>query len=288
MGLPRLAPRAYLRDMRFISTLAFVMLLSLPVTSVTAQEAIANPFWPGLIKPEQTDATSSKIIDLHLKARGGRKAIEALRSIRFQGRLFEGRKDFKIEAIHIPSGAAHFEIFYDHMGDEYRTVKASDGKVAWQRKVLPEKERPSIITGEEGKLLDLDARLPFLFLDHTGQGHVFTYTGEKEFLGRPAYVIHGWLSSGLQVDILFDKESFQILNYRHLFKIGGKEVLVNLTPSKLKRLENVWWETEHKMNYRGKTFRRITCERMKANVPVEDSLFAQPEIREIWLRGSRK
>ncbi|NDV63259.1 hypothetical protein G0Q06_12405 [Puniceicoccales bacterium CK1056] len=276
--------------MRKILPLAFLALLSANTPLAHAQETPpppVNSFWPGLTKPSQTDPTSAKIIDLHIKARGGREAMEAVRSLRLKGKLFEGKKDFKIEGVFSPSGEARFEIFFEKRGDEHRTVKASDGKHTWQRVLLPEKERPAGITGNEGKLLDLEARLPFLLLDHVGQNHVFTYIGKKDYLGRAAYVLHGWLVSGLEIDIFLDAKSFQILNYRHPYKIGGREVLVNLTPSKLKRLGNVWWEMEYKMNHRNKTFRRVTYERIKLNVPTEDSFFAQPEIKEFWLRSSR-
>jgi hypothetical protein len=276
--------------MRYLTQLAFVALISAIGPVSQAQEAeedpLENPFWPGLSKPAQTDATSIKIIDLNIKSRGGREAMEAVRSLQLIGDIFEGQKDFIVEATYSSTGAARFEIYYDRRGYEYRTVRATDGKLTWQQEVLPEKKLPSSISGLESQLLDLDARLPFLLLNHAAQKDVFVYTGKEEYLDRTAYVLHGWLASGLQIDILFDENTFQILNYRHIYKIGGKEVLVNLTPSKLKRLENVWWEMEYKMNREAKTFRRTTFRKIKANVEIEDSLFAQPVVKEFWLRGT--
>ena len=272
--------------MRKIPIIALVAGVLLSSFAVRGQEDQANSFWPGLKKPAATDETSTRIIDLHLAARGGEKAMKAVQSLRLKGKVFEGNDSYRIEALFRHGGSARFETFYDRRGDEHRTVKATDGTKPWQRKILPKIERPTKIGGEEGRLFDLEARLPFLLLDHAEQQHVFLYTGKKEYLERTAYVIHGWLASGLRIDIYFDSKSFQILNYRHLFKIAGRDMLINLTPSKLKRKEKVWWEMEYKANYNGKTFRRVTYERIRTNLELEDALFAQPEIRELWLRGS--
>lgn len=252
-----------------------------------AQEAEQAALWPVQDKPAVTDATSRKLIDLHIKARGGREALRAIKSLSLKGKLFEGTQEYTIEGLYTPGGSVRFELYYDQRGYEHRTIKGSDGTSLWQRTVLPEKQLPSSADGDEALLLDLDARLPFLFLDYQAQEHVFVYRGKQPYLGRMAYVIHGWLASGMRIEVFFDDTSFQILTYRHAYTIAGKEVIVNLTPSRLRRAAGVWWEMEYKMNYAAKTFRTISFSQVKTNVPVESSLFEQPEIKEYWLRSNR-
>jgi hypothetical protein len=267
--------------------LAALAVLGAVAPLLLAQDAEPTSPWPILDKPGLSDETSRKLIDLHLKARGGVEALKAVKSLSMKGKLFEGQKEYNIEGLYTHDGAARFEVYYQQRGFEHRTIKATDGKLGWQRKVLPEKQLPSSIGGDDARLLDLEARLPFLFLDYFENEHVFVYRGKLPYLGRVAYVVHGWLASGMQIDVYFDEKTFQILNYRHTYKIAGKEVIVNLTPSKLKKSAGVWWEMEYKMNYEAKTFRRISFSRIETNVEFEKSLFAQPEIKEYWLRSPR-
>jgi hypothetical protein len=88
----------------------------------------------------------------------------------------------------------------------------------------------------------------------------------------------------MQIDVLFDMKSFHIVNYRHTFSIGGKEVVIDRLPMGLARSENVWWETGYSFRMRGKIFRKVTYEKVTGNASLAEGMFKMPAVKERWLR----
>jgi hypothetical protein len=176
------------------------------------------------------------------------------------------------------------EVFRRHIGRDYRTVEGTTGTDCWQQVVLPEKKLPQVIGGLDAQLLDLEARIPFLFLDSVIEGATFVYRGEVRYANQPVYLLHGWLPTGLEVDIHIDAKSFHVVNYRHPMRIGGKTVLVDRTPVGLKRAGEVWWEHGFKIHIRGKVAKQIRYEEIQPNVDLGEAVFIEPPTNEYWLR----
>jgi hypothetical protein len=176
------------------------------------------------------------------------------------------------------------EISRRHIGRDYLTLKLNSGADSWYQDLLPEKELPRKLGGLEAQLLDLEARIPFFFMDDVIEGATFAYRGEVKYANRPAYLMHGWLPTGLEVDIHIDAQSFHILNYRHPMRIGGKTVLVDRTPVRLQRVDNIWWERGHKVHIRAKVIKEVAVEEISLNVDVGEAAFAKPPTKEFWLR----
>jgi hypothetical protein len=270
--------------MRFGILLLFLGTLLCPVLELTAQEDTEDRLWPEIQRPEQTDATSLKLINLNLKARGGRAALESTSSVRFDGTLVEGKNDYNLASIHAQPNQLRQEVYRRHIGRDYRTVEATTGTGAWRQVVLPEKKLPQKISGLDGQLLDLEARIPFLFLDAVIEGATFVYRGEVRYANQPVYLLHGWMPSGLEIDIHIDAKSFHAVNYRHPMQIGGKTVLVDRTPIGLKRAGDIWWERGHKIHIRGKVAIQVVYEDVQTNLDLGESVFVEPPTNEYWLR----
>ena len=253
--------------------------------SLSGQEEPATGLWPGLNKPAQSDSTSLRIIDLHLQARGGAKAIGTVRTVQFSGELVEGKQDYSVVQTHAAPDRLRIESTRFHRGDNYVTVTATDGPQIWRQEILPKRKGIGHVGGIEKQLIGLDAMLPFLFLNIENSGHVFSYKGETTFADRPAYALHGWLSNGLQVDILFDTKSFHIINYRQPFRIASQELLIDRVPTGLKKAGGVWWEMGYKWLLRGKKARSIEFDKVKTGVPLPPESLKEPARRE--LKGTK-
>lgn len=254
------------------------------MTKLVAQETTEDRLWPEIRRPEQTDATSLKLIDLNVKARGGITALEAIRSVRFDGTLVEGKNDYNLTSIHARPDRLRQEVYRRHIGRDYRTVEGTSGTNSWRQVVLPEKKLPQKIGGLDEELLDLEARIPFLFMDPVIEDATFVYRGEVRYANQPVYLLHGWLPTGLEVDIHIDAKSFHVVNVRHPMRIGGKAVLVDRTPTGLKRAGDVWWERGHKVHIRGKVIKQVVHEDIQINLDLGEAVFAEPPTNEYWLR----
>lgn len=274
--------------MRYFSRLIILLSIVFSSTLVLAQEdegEYTGP-WPQYqnLKPEATDATSLKLMQLHVMARGGDQAFRNANSLKMEGVLLEGKVDSKLTISCLRDGAAQVLTNRFFRGDDYIVVNATDKVASWRQNLSPEKGLPRRIGGLDERLLRLDGWLPWLLLDPGASGHVFSYQGQKKFAEKDVYLIHGWLANGMQIDVLLDAKTFLIVNYRHVFSIGGKEVVVDRLPTGLTRSENVWWESGYSFRMRGKIFRKVTYEEVAANVSLAESMFKMPAVKERWLR----
>jgi len=251
---------------------------------LSAQEKAKAGLWPVSEKPETSDKSSVKIIALHLRARGGAEALGKYQIIGRTGKLIEGYQDYKLAVTYSAPGSIRIESTRRHMGDDYINVSASDGSVCWRQDTVPEVKRPHALGGLDKHLLEFEAMLPFLFLDPSSAGHVFAYKGKEKFAKTEVYVLHGWLANGFQLDILFDAKSFHVINFRHAFKIGIKEVIIDRTPSGLVRFNDTWWDKGYLYRLQGKAFREISYDTITEEVVLAEDAFTPPPIRERWLK----
>lgn len=270
--------------MRFKNSLLAAAALIICALGLGAQDNSENKLWPDITRPAETDATCRKLIDLNLQARGGSDALEAIRNIRFEGTLVEGKSDYRLSSLQARPDLIRREISRRHIGRDYLTIELSSGTDSWYRDVLPEKELPREITGLDEQLLDLEARIPFFFMPEVIEDSTFAYRGEVSYADQSAYLIHGWLPTGLEIDIHIDARSFHILNYRIPMRIGGQTVLVDRTPVGLQRAGGIWWERGHKIHIRAKVTRELSWEGIALNVDIGQAAFSKPATKEYWLR----
>jgi hypothetical protein len=277
-----------IRAMRYTDRfVAVTLLLVLPLMLHGQSGDPGGPSgpWPESVKPDGSDATSLKIFELHLATRGGREALEAIPALAFSGDLREGtgKIDYTVKVTYGAPAKILVETMHTWMGDDQKSLMASDGKSAWRQEVLPKRKNPDKLGGLNKQLLELDAMLPFLLLDPAGQGHVFAYRGEQSFAKRKVYVVHGWLSNGLEIEILFDKEKFLILNYRQPYKIGPRTVLVDRVPTGLMKYGKTWWENGYSYRVGGKSFRNVTYSAVNGDITTSKDTFKQPPTYERWI-----
>ncbi len=271
---------------RCIKHLPLIALLLIPVPELLSQEATAQSPWPAMEQPETTDATSRKIIDLHLKARGGPASLKSFKGLKVTGELIEGKLDYQLEAVYRPPESLIVKTTRRHLGDDHVRAMATVGSSAWQQTMLPKRKLPGPMGGDEKDFLDMDAVIPFMFFQTDTDGHVFSYRGEVTFSGRKAYVLHGWLSNGHRVEALFDAETFHVINYRQVYRIGNARVIIDRVPMGLVRVDDTWWEKGYDFRLRGKTFRKISYEEVMRLPDPGTKLFQMPPTNERWLRGS--
>lgn len=270
-----------------VHLLSLGFLLSLAPCQSFAQEAAEADPWPESVAPESSDANSIRLIDLHLKARGGAAQLAAVEAVRFSGTIEEGIIERDLEALVTRSGEMRLEWRRFHLGYDYLTVLANNGNQAWSRELLPEKRVPQKLAGQQLRHFRFLAGLPFLFLDHAAKGHLFAYKEKATYAGRPAYVLHGWLAGGMEVDIFIDAETFHVLNYRHPYRIGSETILVDRTPTALRREGGLWWESGYRIHVRGKAFERIHYSAINPDAEIPPEAFSLPLVREFWLRSRR-
>lgn len=260
--------------------LACLLLLFLPVA--TAADSPAG-IWPASEPPAASDSTSLRILDLHLKARGGAERLRSLHTVVLQGQLKEGREQWQLSQFHASPRSLRTETRRDHLGWQYQTVTVATPDSAWSRERLPHPQKPRSLSDFQHRLLLLEAALPFLFLDHQQKGHRFRYKGKVRFAGKEAYRLHGYLAFGLQIEVHFDAQTFHVLNYRHPFPVANKQILVNRLPIGLRKLDGLWFETGYDFRHKGNSLRQLSFSEIHPNRALPQNPFQRPQSSSIRL-----
>ena len=249
-------------------------------------EESTGPWAFPIPRPDKTDVTSLKLIDLHLKARGGRIELEKIRSVTCKGALWEGQKEYAIEVTYGSPDKIRVLADYFSRGYNYITLRATDGTNSWAQPIEPDKRSPKPVSGLDRQLLELDACLPFLMLQADRLGVVFKYIGEDTFADQKVYVVHAWLRNELEIEILLDAKSFMVLNYRQPFAIGNQTLIVDRMPIGLSRVMDTWWEQGYNYALRGKGMQKVIYKKMTGSPESQEDLFEQPPTQERWLRSN--
>lgn len=262
------------------AALSFLLLLT---TTPALADDSPSGIWPASEAPEISDPTSQRILDLHLKARGGADRLRNLHTLVFQGQLKEGRDEFQLTQYHAAPLSLRTETRRDHLGWQYLTATVATPDSAWSRELLPNPRKPQSLSDSQHRQLLLEAALPFLFLDHQKKGHRFRYKGKVRFAGKEAYLLHGYLAFGLRIEVHFDAQSFHVLNYRHPFPVANKQILVNRLPVGLRKMDGLWFETGYDFRHKGSSLRHLSFSEIYPNRALPSSSFQRPHRSSIHL-----
>ena len=230
-----------------------------------------------------SDANALRIIDLHLQARGGRDAIEALQSVRRTAIEKEGRNDFRLEWTWSRDYGVREDQHREHLGRPYHRLRARSGTMVWGHDVTPKRSRPGLLKPSEASefqwtsLLFTDPCRPFL--QGPQYGFNFTYEGPKTVQKRPAYLVKMTQKDGPEVEYAFDQKTFLLLRLRFPVSFSGQNVVTDCYPTGATRLGGVLFETGYDYSINGKRFRKIRFEHNTVNEAVDSGFFDKPYVR---------
>lgn len=233
-------------------------------------------------KPIFSDPTALKLVDLHLQARGGRAAIEAIETIHRQANLLEGKTEYTDEWFWKRDIGAREDRRREHLGRRYHRLRASYGDLIWGHDVIPERTKPGkLLPAEETEFawLSILAVTPFKpFVDGPPFGYVFSYEGTETIRNRPAYVVASQFPDGRVVKYSFDKQNYLLLAIRYKAPFAGQPTMVTAVPTGATRLGGVIFETGYDFYVEGRRFQTLRFTESSANDPIEANFFKKPYV----------
>lgn len=244
------------------------------VSGITIEEPVA---------PE-SDATAARIVDLHLKARGGEDKLRAIQAYRLKGHVSEGIREYEVTHYFRAPAKYRRETFREELGWKYLTVFATDGEHVWRQEIKPEL-KPAWIVEEDAK----DEALPESFLldqliDWKEKGHHLIYAGKATIAGVPTYIVKAELNGGPKVYYYFDQKHFLIRNIGRQVMIAGKLVDVDHFPLRWQMVDGVRFEAAYELRNRGELLRRVEYKSIEVDPVLDEEIFKLPQYRELWLR----
>jgi len=160
--------------------------------------------------------TAQKIIDLHIKARGGTKALKSVTSVKLSGTV-NGNGEFLWQT-NVPS-AYYLEVRH---GDTH-AVEAFNGKSAWRE------DRTAgvrTLTGrEQARARSTAVHRNDRFLNYKKDKTRVNLLGQETVEGRTAYAVEVTTAAAVRRKVFFDVETYLILKEEQEREGGTEEIL---------------------------------------------------------------
>lgn len=234
--------------------------------------------------PASTDATSAKIISLHLTRNGGVENIKSTKTLKKTGSLKEGKELLQITEYYKAPNKYRIEKRYRLGGRKYLSVLATNGKTVWSREISPEKKPPVVIKGAEAKKVLSDADIHGNLVDWKAKGHSFSYQGKSKVSGRPAFLIKAYLNNGDVKWYYFDSKTFLVtrLGFTEIF--AGTKVDADIYIIKFKIINGTYHNETIEFTASNQLYRTIAYDEIIANTDISDDLFTLPKVKQFTLR----
>jgi hypothetical protein len=221
---------------------------------------------------------AQSLIAKNLEARGGASAIDAIKSVSFEGRtIFPG--DFELtykEARERLAGSA--AVRYDLGLQGLDLVQSYDGRGAWKINPFQGRKDPEKMSADEARQL-ADAALiegPLLASRHDGSR--VQYLGREDFDGTLAYKLKVTQKDGDEFTYWLDPDTWLEIKVNEMRRIRGAQQTNETELGDYERVGGVYFPMSVESWQQGQPNQRqrTILASGAANPPVSAALFAEP------------
>lgn len=272
--------------MRGARPISLLLMLVAPAIA-PAQADPAGPVAPGVHFSEQAPATSDaaaiRIIDLYTKARGG-DAFRDVSTLVLGGTVRDGLHEYTLLQYVAPGGRYRREVYREELGWRYLTVYATNGELAWKQEVLPHRKPAATLEDSEMAMVQPDWAASTRLPHWQESGLVLHYQGMASAAGEPAYIVRADEGGDVSTFYYFDRKRFLPRSIGYQEMILDRMVDLDHFPLRWQLVNGVRVETAYEVRNDGELLRTVNYDRVEVNTELDDSLFAMPEFREVWLK----
>jgi len=253
------------------SSLRLLMKLLFSLALVFAALASATLHAQSPAPTEMVDQLISK----NIEAKGGAAALDAIKTIRFEGRLLvnQGQIEFKYTEIKKRLGKVRADAALQGMA----VVTAYDGATAW--KIFPFRGRkdPEKMSTDEAKSLVEEAEIGGPLEDWKAQGKTISYLGTEDVEGTAAHKLKVVRKNGDISYVYLDPDHFLEIRVIDQRMEQGALVEVETDLGDYEKVNGVYFPFAQETGGKGSTDKQKTIiEKGEANVAADDSMFAFP------------
>lgn len=151
---------------------------------------------------ESPDISLDEILAKHFEARGGEKAWDAIKTLKFTGTMQTGMGVFKTAAIFKRPDICRL----DFQSGRLYFIEAYDGTTPWQ--VNAGLTKPEIMKGKRAKEMIDTCDFEGPLINSKQKGHKIKYDGIKKIEDRSAFVLEVTLSTGNVDTYYLDTETY--------------------------------------------------------------------------------
>jgi hypothetical protein len=215
--------------------------------------------------------TVDEIVARHLAARGGRPALEALRSLRMTGRVLGsgGRQALVRREVARP-GRIRTEFEFQGTTGVY----VWDGSQGWRVSPLEGRFAPEALSAEAAALAAEQADVEGPLVDWKAKGHRVELAGTEELPGGKAHRLKVTLKNGAVRELWVDAATGLVTRTASARSVRGHEVAVEAAFADYRESGGVAFARSIEVGVRGRPERlRIVVEAVELNPALDDSRF---------------
>lgn len=220
--------------------------------------------------------SADELVAKNIEARGGLARIEAIKTLKLEGKLrIGGQFELAFAAYKKAPESVRNEATLQGLTQ----VQAWDGKEAWQISPFEGRRDPEKMSGDDAKSLADDAAIAGALVDWRGQGSELAYLGTEDIDGTDAYKLKVTRKNGDVEFVYLDPDHYLEIRTVTDQVVRGTHVETITDYGDYEQIDGVYFPFSMASHTKGAgPFGRqqITVDKAQANVPMDDTLFAFP------------
>ena len=230
--------------------------------------------------PSQKTLTADEIVARHVEARGGAAKLEALKSLRIDGKIIFGGGDGAIDAAASQVSRKPDSIRREVSLQGLTAIDAFDGKESWSVDPFQGRRDPYRTTADEARGLEEDADFEGPLVDAQAKGARVESLGTEDVDGTPALKLRVSLKNGDTEYVYLDPDSFLEIRRVTQRVVRGTERLTETDFGSYVQVLGVWIPGSIESGRKGgPKDSRFTLESAEGNPAAADALFAFPSTK---------
>jgi len=218
--------------------------------------------------------TADEIVAKYVEKIGGIQKIEAVKTLKRTGK-FRGGGGFEANYVQLNKrpDLVREELTYQAM----TAVNAWDGKTGWKIDPFQGKKDPEPLGEDELKDIIEDGDFDGQLVHYKQKGNTIEYAGTEPVEGSETWKLKVTLKNGDVSYYYIDTEDYVPIKIEYKRMIRGAEQVIDLYPGDYKAVDGWYIPHSWEQGRPGSSQRStVALDRIEANVPMDDSLFAKP------------
>jgi len=218
--------------------------------------------------------TADEIVAKYVEKIGGFQKIEAVKTLKRTGK-FRGGGGFEAKYVQLNKrpDLVREELTYQAMTG----INAWDGKTGWKIDPFQGKKDSEPLGEDELKDIIEDGVFDSQLVHYREKGNTVEFAGTEPVEGSDTWKLKVTLKNGDVSNYYIDTEDFVPIKIEYKRMIRGAELELFVLPGDYKAVEGWYIPHSYEQGRRGSNQRSsIVFEKIEANVPMDDSLFAKP------------
>lgn len=219
--------------------------------------------------------TVDELVAKNIEAKGGAAALEAIKTIRFEGRLLvnQGQIELKYTETKKRPGKVRVDIVLQGL----TAVQAYDGASGWKISPFQGRKDPEKMSTDEAKSLVEEAQIGGPLENWKAQGKTVTYLGTEDVEGTAAHKLKVMRKNGDISYVYLDPDYFLEIRVIDQRTEQGALVEVETDLGDYEKVDGVYFPFSLESGSKGSTDKQKTIiEKGEANIPVDDAIFEFP------------